>query len=142
MEHISSFNKQLRKEITARAVMNKQIKSLQQYIDKNIEEIYNVDMGIKRIKKLILKRKKKNGTYTDLSLRVKKLNISKTDLKNKIEALKQIISHIEYVKDVVKLNIKQLKKKIKKIPVENPFDFTDYVEKQKEENEIDLGLFL
>ena len=24
----------------------------------------------------------------------------------------------------------------------NPFDFTDYVEKQKEENEIDLGLFL
>ena len=25
---------------------------------------------------------------------------------------------------------------------ENPFDFTDYVEKQKEENEIDLGLFL
>ena len=30
---------------------------------------------------------------------------------------------------------KQLRKK-------NPFDFTDYVEKQKEENEIDLDLFL
>ena len=142
MEHISSINKQLRKEITARAMMNKQIKSLQQNIDENIEEIYNVDMEIKRIKKLILKRKKKNRTYTDLSLRVNKLNISKTDLKNKIEALRQIISHIEYVKDVVRLKIKQLKKKIKKIPVENPFDFTDYVEKQKEENEIDLGLFL
>ena len=34
---------------------------------------------------------------------------------------------------------KQLRKEI---PSENPFDFTDYVEKQKEENEIDLGLFL
>ena len=142
MEHNSSFNKQLRKEITARAVMNREIKTLQENIDKNIEEIYNVDMEIKRIKKLILKRKKKNGTCTDLSLRVNKLNFSKTDLKNKIEALKQIISHIEEKKDKVKLKIKELKKKIKNLPVENPFDFTGYVEKQKEENEIDLGLFL
>ena len=122
--------------------MNKEIKSLQENIDINIGEIYNVDMEIKRIKKLILKRKKKNRSYTDLSLRINKLNISKTDLKNKIEALKQIISHIEEVKEGVKLKIKQLKKKIKNLPVENPFDFTEYVEKQKEENEIDLGLFL
>ena len=49
MEHESSFNKQLRKEITARAVMNKEIKSLQENIDINIEEIYNTDMEIKRI---------------------------------------------------------------------------------------------
>ena len=34
------------------------------------------------------------------------------------------------------------KKLREEIPKENPFDFTDYVEKQKEENEIDLGLFL
>ena len=142
MEHKSSFNKQLRKEITARAVMNKEIKSLQENIDINIGEIYNVDMEIKRIKKLILKRKKKNRSYTDLSLRINKLNISKTDLKNKIEALKQIISHIEEGKNRVKSKIKQLKKKIKILPVENPFDFTEYVENQKEENEIDLGLFL
>ena len=142
MEHKSSFNKQLRKEITARAVMNKEIKSLQENIDINIGEIYNVDMEIKRIKKLILKRKKKNRSYTDLSLKINKLNISKTDLKNKIEALKQIISHIEEGKNRVKSRIKQLKKKIKNLPVENPFDFTEYLEKQKEENEIDLGLFL
>ena len=142
MEHKSSFNKQLRKEITARAVMNKEIKSLQENIDINIGEIYNVDMEIKRIKKLILKRKKKNRSYTDLSLRINKLNISKTDLKNKIEALKQIISHIEEGKNRVKSKIKQLKRKIKILPVENPFDFTEYVENQKEENEIDLGLFL
>ena len=81
MEHKSSFTKQLRKEITAKAVMNKEIKTLEESIDKNIEEIYNVDMEIKRIKKLILKRKKKNRSYTDLSLRVNKLNISETDLK-------------------------------------------------------------
>ena len=142
MDHDSSFNKQLRKEITAGAVMNKEIKSLQENIDINFEEIYNADMEIKRIKKVILKRKKKNRTYTDLSLRVNKLNISKTDLKNKIEALKQIISHIEQAKNEVKLKIKQLKKKIKNLPIENPFDFTDYVKEQEEENEIDLGLFL
>ena len=130
MEHKSSFNKQLRKEITARAVMNKEIKSLQENIDINIGEIYNVDMEIKRFKKLILKRKKKNRSYTDLSLRINKLNISKTDLKNKKEALKQIISHIEEVKEGVKLKIKQLKKKIKKLPIGNPFDFTEYVEKR------------
>ena len=75
-------------------------------------------------------------------MRINKLNISKTDLKNKIEALKQIISHIEEVKEETKLKIKQLKKKIKNPPVENPFDFTECVEKQKEEKEIDLGLFL
>ena len=142
MEHDSSFNNELRKEITARAVMNKEIKSLQENIDNNIEEIYNVDMEIKRIKKIILKRKKKSRSYTDLSLRVNKLNNTKSDLKNKIEALKQIISHIEEVKEGVKLKIKQLKTKIKKLPVENPFDFSEYIEKQKEENEIDLGLFL
>ena len=142
MEHKSSFNKQLRKEITVRAVMNKEIETLKGNIDKNIEEIYNTDMEIKRMKKVILKRKKKNRTYTDLSLRINKLNISKTDLENKIQALKQIISHVEDVKGGVKLKIKELKKKIENLPVENPFDFTDYVEKQKEENEIDLGLFL
>ena len=75
-------------------------------------------------------------------MRVNKLNISKTDLKNKIEALKQIISHIEERKNRVKIKIKQLKNKIKNLPKENPFDLTDIVEKQKEENEIDLGLFL
>ena len=59
MEHKSSFNKKLRKEITARAVMNKEIKLLQENIDINIDEVYNVDREIKRIKKLTLKRMKK-----------------------------------------------------------------------------------
>ena len=70
------------------------------------------------------------------------LKNSKTVIRNEIDALNQIISHIEEAKDEVKLKIKQLKKKIKNIPKENPFDVTDYLEKQKEDNEIDLGLFL
>ena len=57
MEHYSSFNKQLRKEITTRAEMNEEIKTLKGGIDKNIEEMYKADMEIKRIKKVILKRK-------------------------------------------------------------------------------------
>ena len=35
MEHDSSFNKQLRKEITAKAVMNKEIKMLEVDVDEN-----------------------------------------------------------------------------------------------------------
>ena len=67
---------------------------------------------------------------------------SKLDLRNEINVLNQIISHVEDVKEGVKLKTKQLKNKTKNIPKENPFDFTDIIEKQKEENEIDLGLFL
>ena len=66
----------------------------------------------------------------------------KTDFRNEIDALEQVISHIEEVKDEVKLKIKQLKKKIKNTPKGNPFDFTEYLEKQKEYNEMDIGLFL
>ena len=75
-------------------------------------------------------------------MRLIEIKNSKLDLKIEINALNQIISHIEDVKEGVKLKFKQLKNKIKNLPKEDPFDFTDIVEKQKEENEIDLGLFL
>ena len=75
-------------------------------------------------------------------MRLIEIKNSKIDLKNKIDALNQIISHVEDVKEEVKFKIKQLKNKIKNLPIENPFDFTDNVEKQKEQNKIDLGLFL
>ena len=142
MELDSSFNKQLRREITARAVINKKIKMLESDIDENNKEIYDVDKEIKRVKKLIRKRKQKNRNYIDLSLRLTEIKSSKIDLKNKIDALNQIILHVEDVKEEVKLRIKQLKNKMKNLPKENPFDFTEYVNKQKKENEIDLGLFL
>ena len=72
-------------------------------------------------------------------MRLIELKNSKADLRNKIDALNQIISHIEDVKEQVKIKIKQLKNKIKNLPKESPFDFTDNV---KEVDEIDLGLFL
>ena len=70
MEQDSSFTNQLRKEITARAVMNKKIKMLKSDIDGNNKKIYDVDKEIKRVKKLLRKRKKKNRNYNDLSLRL------------------------------------------------------------------------
>ena len=142
MEHQSSFNKQLRKEITARVVMNKQVKILQNDIDKNNEKIDEISREIVKIEKAIRRGRQENQDYRELSLRLSELMNSKTELKNKLKALNPIISHIEEVKDEVKLKIKKLTKKTKKLPIESPFDFTDYVEKQEEENEVDLGLFL
>ena len=48
---------------------------------------------------------------------------------------------MEEVKVQVKIKIQELKTKIKNVPKEDPFDFTEYVEKQKEDFEIDLSLF-
>ena len=72
-------------------------------------------------------------------MRLIELKKSKIELKNKTDALNQIISHVEDVKEEIKLKIKQLKNKIKNLLKENPFDFTDIA---KEDDEIDLGLFL
>ena len=142
MEQDSSFNNQLRREITARAVMNKKIRKLKSDIDGNNKKIYDVDKEINRIKKVIRKRRQKNKQFQDIYLKINKLKFSKIDIKNEIEALDQIILHMEKLKDEIKLKIKQLKNKIKNLPKENPFDFTEYNNKQKEENEIDFGLFL
>ena len=142
MEQDSPFNNELRREITARAVMNEKIKMLKSDIDENNKKIYDVDKEIKRVKKMIHKRRQKIRNYNDLSLRLIEIKKSKLDLKNEINALNQIISHVEDAKEEVKFKIKQLRNKIKNLPKENPFDFTDIVEKQKEENEKDLGLFL
>ena len=91
MEQYSSFNTQLRKEITTRAVMNKKIKMLKSDIDGNNKKIYDIDKEIKRVKKLIYKRKQKSKNYTDLSLRIIQIKNSKLNLRNEIDALNQII---------------------------------------------------
>ena len=142
MEQDSSFNSQLRREITARAVMNKKIKMFKENIDENNKKIDNINKEINRIKKVIRKRRQKNKQFQDLYLKINKLKFSKIDIKNEIEALDQIILNMEKLKDEIKLKIKQLKNRINNLPKENPFDFTEYINKQKEENEIDLGLFL
>ena len=132
----------MRKEITARAVINKKIKMFKENIDENKKKIDNINQENNRNKKVIRKRKKKNKQFQDLYLKNIKLKFSKIDIEKEIEVLDQIILHMEKLKDEVKLKIKQLKNKIKNLPKENPFDFTEYINKQKEENEIDLGLFL
>ena len=60
MESESSFNKQLRKEITARAVMNKKIKTMKADIDENNMKIYDVDNEINKIRKATRRRKEKH----------------------------------------------------------------------------------
>ena len=46
---------------------------------------------------------------------------------------------MEEANDQVILKTKQLKRKFKKLPSKNPFDFKEYLEMQKEQNEINLG---
>ena len=62
MEQDSSFNTQLRKKITARAVMSKGNKILEVDIDEKIQKMYDVILEIKKIKKLIPKKSKKIKT--------------------------------------------------------------------------------
>ena len=109
-------------------------------IDKNIEKIDEISREINKIKNTIRKKRHKDPKHRELSLRANELMNSKTGIRNTRDAFKQIVSHIEEAKDQVKLETKQLKK-MKNLPRENPFDFTEYAELQKEENEIDLALF-
>ena len=88
-----------------------------------------------------MKESKTNRKNSDLLLGVNESNNSKTEVRNKLDALKQIISQINEAKGQVKFKIKELKRKIEKLPRGNPFDFTEYFEKQKEKNDIALGLF-
>ena len=141
MEHDFSYTKQFRKEITARAVMNRKTKMVEVDIDENKKK-YDRHKEINRIQKSIQGRKQKHRKYRELSLRVVELKNIKNGIRNKIDALNQIIIHIEEVKELSKLRIKELRTKIKNLPKENPFGLTEYVEKQKEDDEVDLGLFL
>ena len=74
-------------------------------------------------------------------MRVVELKNIKTEIRNILDALKQIVSPIGGANNLVKLKTKELKRSNKDLPSAKPFDFTEYVEKQKEEKKIDLGLF-
>ena len=88
MVHDSSFKKQLRKEITARAVMNIKIRLLQAEMDKNFEKLDVTPSGIKKIKKAIGMKRSKRREHRELSLKLNELNNSKTELKNKKRSVK------------------------------------------------------
>ena len=40
------------------------------------------------------------------------------------------------------LKIKELRSEVKKLPKKKPFEFTEYLERQQEESEIELGFYL
>ena len=93
---------------------------------------------INNIQKPIPGRGKKHRQHRELSLRLNELNISTTEIRKKIDTLKQKISNIEEVKQKVsKLIIKELKKKIKNLPPARLI----LRNMLKGENEIDFGLF-
>ena len=53
MEHDSSFIKQMRKNVTARGVMNKEIRMLESDMDKNIGKIDEITREINRTQNTI-----------------------------------------------------------------------------------------
>ena len=80
MEHDSSYNKRSRKQIIARVVMNKKIKTLEADINKNGEKTNEISQEIKR-KKTIRRRRQTDGKYRELSLRLNELHISQPIIK-------------------------------------------------------------
>ena len=106
-----SFTKHLSKQSTAGAVMNKKTRMLKTDIDKNDEKIDEISQEVRRNKKAIRRRKQKDRRKREFSLRFIVLEISKTEIRNKIDASKQIILHAKEVKEQLKLKIEKLKKK-------------------------------
>ena len=117
--HDSSFKKQLKKEKTTRAVMNKKTKILQADINQNSEKIDAITRAHIRIKNAIRRRR-----HREHSLRLVELKKLKNELKNNIDESKQIISNIQEAKIFVKIEIEELKRKIKNTPSKNTFEFT------------------
>ena len=74
-------------------------------------------------------------------MRVNERRNLQTEIRKIIDGFKRRLSHIEDAKDVINLKNKELKPRNRNLPGENQVGFTEYVEMQKEENEIDVGLF-
>ena len=140
MEHDFLCNKQLRRKITARAVIDKTKKKLQSDKDKNNEKLDNIPRKINRIKEAIRMKRRKGREHLERSFRINKLKNSKTEIKIKIDAINQIILHIREVKDQFEAEIKRIEK-TENLPMENPFDFTGSLKKREKENERDSSQF-
>ena len=103
MEHGSSLNSSLNEplteKVTARAVMNKEIRKIQADKDKNIEKLDGISREISRIKKAVRKRRHKDRRHRAFSLKVNEVINIKTGIRNSVDALKQINSHIKEAKN-------------------------------------------
>ena len=105
-------------------------------IDENYGKIYDMLRKINRNKKTIRRRRQRQiaRDHRKFSLRFDEVKNLETKIRNNKDMLMQIFLHMEEAEELVKLEIKELKKKFKIIRSENPFDFTDYLETQKEES--------
>ena len=72
-------------------------------IDENNKEKDELSQDINRFKKAIRRMKQKDRKYRELSSRLNVLKKSKTDIRNKVDALKEIVSHTKRKK--MKLNL-------------------------------------
>ena len=70
MEQNFSYNKQLGKQITVRAVMNDKNRMLEADIDKNLEKIDEITRENNRIKTAIPKRSQEGREHREISLRL------------------------------------------------------------------------
>ena len=64
MEHYSSYNRQIRKEIMLKTILMKRIRRIEDTIqEKNTEGQGGIDREIERIEKVIRRRKQKNRKH-------------------------------------------------------------------------------
>ena len=83
MERDSSFNKQLRKETIARAVLNKIIKMSEVDINEINKKIHDVDKKIKIFQKAIRRKKQKERNYGEVFRQLESKRILKPNLETK-----------------------------------------------------------
>ena len=88
----------------------KKTQTLEVDLDQNNEKIDKITREINRIQEAIRKRRQEHQHHREHSLRADELKNLKTEIGIKIDALKQIVSHIEEVKEQVKLRNKKFKK--------------------------------
>ena len=140
MEHYISYHKQLGKKYQLGLYWTKFGMS-EADIDENDEKTDEKARKTNWIKKAIRTRRQEDPERRTLWWRVIQLKSLKTEIGNNIDVLRQTIWHIGEAKALVILKNKDLKYKNQNFPSQHTFAFTDFVELQKEENEIDLGLF-
>ena len=81
---------------------------------------------------------KNNQKLSGLYSRINGLTDWKNITIHKVEKLQQTILENEEQKKTIKTEVKKIGKRIKNLPNENPLNFTEHLEKQREENEVDI----
>ena len=136
-----SIKQTIKKETRLKTLMNKKIRKVEKIKQNNIAETDGLDKKYKRTKKETRRRNQNKRNYSDLSLRSNDLKYLKNIDINNVERLKQTVLEFEEQYRTEKLTIKELGEISKNLPEEIRFESTEYLGKQREDNEIDLGFF-